>query len=353
MRNVLANWLWLLLFGALAFGFIIGGWSASKEIPPQQHAQRASTAKGGAESQPAAVSELHTQQSHTKAGDKKEPHGNAFFGWVANFFEVKLTDLLIAVFTIVLALKTSGLFAETGRLREATDKLYLAGERQLDLLEKTSAASIKVAQDSANAAKRAADIAERAAVESDRAWVTVKPEIIGPLVFEKDRIHIGIGVDLVNIGKSPATNVEVWAEFCADIVEAKSRGKEWVDVTKYNLGDFGIVLFPNELRREDWLEVEFPTAAFLKNIADAKSRANERAKEGDENPWDASTARPAVMVNVAYRLSSSVNNRRRHTTILYEVRHKTRFHLGWDGSEGKTDLVYLELVQTFMSGQVT
>jgi hypothetical protein len=91
----------------------------------------------------------------------------------------------------------------------------------------------------------------------------------------------------------------------------------------------------------------------LKNIAGAKSRAKERAKEGDESPWDASIARAAVMVNVAYWLSSSVNSRRRHTTILYEVRHKERSHLGWDGSEGKFDLVYLELVQTFMSGQVT
>jgi hypothetical protein len=214
MRNVLANWLWLLLFGALALGFIIGGLSASKEIPHQQHAQRPSAAQGGAESQSTAISEPHAEQSSAKAGDKKEPHGNTVFGWIANFFEVKLTDLLIAIFTVVLAVKTSGLFRETAGLRSAADR------QALDMQ-----ASIKVAQDAANAAKRAADIAERAIVEGDRAWIAVKPEIIAPLVFEKDRIHIGVGVDMVNIGKSPATNVEVWAESALILLKPKARAK--------------------------------------------------------------------------------------------------------------------------------
>jgi hypothetical protein len=154
MRNVLANWLWLLLFGALAFGFIIGGWSASKEVSPQQHALRGSAAQGSSEPRSTAISEAHTEQNSAKADDKKEPHGGTFLGWISNFFEVKLTDLLIAIFTVVLALETSGLFRETAGLRE------LAAEQSRDMKD-----SIKAVQRNADAAFQA--------IASDRAWITV------------------------------------------------------------------------------------------------------------------------------------------------------------------------------------
>jgi hypothetical protein len=60
---------------------------------------------------------------------------------------------------------------------------------------------------------------------------------------------------------------------------------------------------------------------------------------------------PGIMVCATYRLAGS--HKPRHTVILYEVRHIDDKHMGWDGSEGETGLVYLKLVQTLMSGQVT
>ena len=148
MRNILVNWIWLLLFCALAFGFIIGGWSASKDISPQQHAEQASAAQGRTEPRSANVSESRAEQEQTKAGDKKEPHGGTVFGWISNFFEVKLTDLLIAIFTVVLAVKTSGLFRETAGLRE------LASEQSRDMK-----ASINAAEKAADAATLSAKAA--------------------------------------------------------------------------------------------------------------------------------------------------------------------------------------------------
>lgn len=70
MRSLIANWIWLLIFVAFVFGFAVGGWSAD--------------------------------------GEK-----NSVLPWIANFFELKLTDAVIALFTVVLAVKTSGLFVET------------------------------------------------------------------------------------------------------------------------------------------------------------------------------------------------------------------------------------------------
>jgi hypothetical protein len=77
-------------------------------------------------------------------------------------------------------------------LRQSTDRLWDAGERQLALLADTSAAqsrdmeeSIKASTASAKAANRSAEVAERALVATDRAWISIAAEIIGPLTFDE------------------------------------------------------------------------------------------------------------------------------------------------------------------------
>src|SRR5437588_11887098 len=80
----------------------------------------------------------------------------AFLGKMAgehpNEFIIALSAIATAIFTCVLALRTSGLFKETAGLREETAALVKLAEQQaIDMR-----ASIKVAQDAAKAAAKSA-----------------------------------------------------------------------------------------------------------------------------------------------------------------------------------------------------
>jgi hypothetical protein len=156
----------------------------------------------------------------------------------------------------------------------------------------------KAAKVSADAAMKSAVVAENALIATDRAWISIEAEIIAPLVFEKDRIHIGIGFGMTNIGSSPATHVGIWAELCADMPEAREQGRKAANRTALGLLDFGVVVFPKEVERGDWWEMEMPTPVFMQSISAARVRAKERGD--DESEW--STTWPCVMACATYRL---------------------------------------------------
>lgn len=264
----------------------------------------------------------------------------------ANTFLESHDKSVVGGFTIVLAISTIGLWL-------ATNKLWAAGERQLNLLEQTSAAqsrdmqaSIKVAQDSAKAAKRSAEFAEAAIVATDRAWISITPKVIGPLVFGKDSITIDVGFNIENIGRSPATHVQFWAELCCDVIEAREKGEEAARVYGSSILNFGRVMFPSDPWEYNQLEMAMETVHFMRVIEDAKARAAED-KDAD---WDGSRAYPAISACVTYRLAGS--HKSHHTMVLFEIASlEKKDSLGWDGSEGTTDLIYLKLIQTFLSGQ--
>jgi hypothetical protein len=296
------------------------------------------------------ISPEHDQQAADHHDKKYCPAfhtGAAFIFEKVDSFLERHDKSVVGGFTIVLAISTIGLWL-------ATNKLWAAGEKQFGLLSESAAAqsrdmqaSIKAANDSAKAANRSAKVAEEALIAADRAWVSIEAEPIAPLVFEKDRIHVGVGIDLTNVGKSPATHLEVTSELCFDVIEAKNKGDEAAERSRYSFFDFGVVLFPSETEKRDALELEMPAETFRQNIVAAKARA---VSDGDSE-LDWSTSHPAIMVCATYRLAGS--KKRRHTVIVYELRRIDAPVLGWDGSEGETNLVLLKLVQTFMSGQVT
>jgi hypothetical protein len=250
------------------------------------------------------------------------------------------TDRWLMIFTGAVALFTLLLVG-------ATVMLYFAGEKQLRLASETGKRQSDEMQKSIAAANRSATVAENALIAADRAWISIRAEIIAPLVFEKDRVHIGVRFFLTNIGKSPATHVDMWAELCPEIIEAREIGRKAMERAQLRLFDFGVVLFLGETENRDWLEMEMSVDGFRKQITDAKIRAKERGE--DESEW--SKERPAIMACATYRLAGS--SKPRHTVILFEVRHTDDKHLGWDGSVSETPRGHLKLVQTFMSGQVT
>jgi hypothetical protein len=190
MRTLVANWLWLLVFSAFALGFIVGGASALNEAPTQQHAERPNIANNGTEGKPPTISQAHAEQETPKA----EAHEKqSAWSWISSFFELKLTDVIIAIFTVVLAVKTSGLFVETAGLRSAADK------QSLDMQE-----SIAVAKRSADAAQKAAEIAEKSLSNTERAFVFMKYMYASP-IYAPNKLVVGWDFHVVweNSGSSP------------------------------------------------------------------------------------------------------------------------------------------------------
>jgi hypothetical protein len=252
--------------------------------------------------------------------------------------------LWLMVFTGILALATIGLGG-------ATLGLYWTGEKQIDLIEKNSVAqardmqaSIDAATKSSNAANRSAAAAEQALVSSDRAWITVEAEIIGPLVFDKDELRIMIGFDLINRGRSPATNVQFFAELCADLVEAGSQAEKIARLPTYSMLDFGVILFPDQRSSQRNIPLSMKVADFKANMVST----SEALRAADPDAEEVVSRRPAIMAGVTYRLPG--DRRSRHTVILFEIEHRKDSHPGWDGREGETDLTYLRLAQNFMGG---
>jgi hypothetical protein len=108
---------------------------------------------------------------------------------------------VVAGFTIVLAISTIGLWL-------ATNNLWEAGERQLELLAKTSAAQTRDMEASINAANEANQLNRQNASADRRPWLAItnidvhlmKPSSGGML-------DITFSYSVENFGKTPATRV--------------------------------------------------------------------------------------------------------------------------------------------------
>jgi hypothetical protein len=141
---------------------------------------------GGVEIQP--IHDTETTQPHKKNADER------ITDWLG---DVRLTDLLIVIFTGVLAWKTSGRYTETAALRTAAD------EQRQEMLR-----SIRAAEISANAATLAAhalQVIERAqlveAILSNNFWAALRG-IENPFAT----------LSIKNYGKTPATIIDVVGE---------------------------------------------------------------------------------------------------------------------------------------------
>src|ERR1700722_10712155 len=126
------------LFGCFLTGFCFAVWIASHKPPSEQRYKEANETQRHAEPiAPTAATDAnmaHTDGDRHRSADEKK--------WFTDFFEIKLTDLLIAIFTGVLAWKTAGLFRETAGLRNAADKQQADLLRSIEAAEKSAEAAI-------------------------------------------------------------------------------------------------------------------------------------------------------------------------------------------------------------------
>jgi hypothetical protein len=86
------------------------------------------------------------------AANEAENNGGEF--WAA-----KLTDWLLAVFTLLLVFFTARLYYATAGLRDSTDKLWVASERQMALIDRNAAEQADDMKASIEQARRGADAA--------------------------------------------------------------------------------------------------------------------------------------------------------------------------------------------------
>jgi hypothetical protein len=136
---------------------------------------------------PQSDSDTKSRQHHKKNAEDK------LVDWLSGFVDVRATDILIVIFTAVLATKTSGLYRETSAMRQ------LADQQRCDAFR-----SVKATEIAATAALKSADVSERTLAVLERPWILVK--IYVGLLRPTDRPTSWWHVKFVicNYGRMPA-----------------------------------------------------------------------------------------------------------------------------------------------------
>jgi hypothetical protein len=142
---------------------------------------------------------------------------------------------VVGGFTIVLAISTIGLWL-------ATNRLWFAGERQLELLAKT-------------ASDQSRDM-EKSLIAANRPWIKVEIRVGGPIVYNVNGANFTLQYVLTNIGHSPAVNVHVSPRVIFPVLsmEAESKFNPRAELEKIIAAEkarsgpsfFGHSLFPEE-----------------------------------------------------------------------------------------------------------
>jgi hypothetical protein len=150
--------------------------------------------------QDSAIGAVHLKSGKdTKAAQNhKENADEMTLNWLS---DVKPTDLLIAIFTGVLAWKTSGLFNETRKLRET------ANDQRMDMLR------------SIQAAEKSAAIAERALTELEGPFVVV--DIIKSGLDFGSEDTATLEYVFRNYGRTPASILEIYSNIAFIDVNSK------------------------------------------------------------------------------------------------------------------------------------
>ncbi len=307
------------------------------QVQGQQGAERSQKANdSGTEAHRAAITPSAGLPTTDHQNQGSEQH-KTFWEWVAGFFsEVNFADVAIATFTGMLWWSTRALWRETRRLAEGADD-------QSNKME----ASIAVAEKAAKAATASASVAEKALIATDRPWIAIEYEAVGPLIFGKNKITTNVRFRLRNIGKSPATNVILFAEMHPDVGVAKiqiSNSMRGFSPGTGSLMGWGNVIFPNTFI-ESTREFEMDRQAFLGRIAEIAAMPIDEAP--DVPPAAPYThSHPGLNALVYYGLPNAPNKRAKHTMMILEILAADN-PLGFDGSECEVAVSQLSLEQSF------
>ena len=139
-------------------------------------------------SAPASYPNEQHSPAETKAKDQTEKEHS-----LSGFVRFMLPDA-ISIFTFWLVLATAG--------------LGIIAIYQISFLRRGEQISANTAQ----AAKDSADAAKNALIATQRAWIRPKLSITSPLTFDQNGASTAVGVEVVNVGNTPALSVtpHIW-----------------------------------------------------------------------------------------------------------------------------------------------
>ncbi|WP_316395019.1 hypothetical protein [Bradyrhizobium sp. 33ap4] len=195
------------------------------------------------EAQPAKSEQQHAVSGRPAGQQEQHAEGHQKGSWYDTFLN-HTPDWFVALFTALLTFVTYRLVSTTGDLRASTDRLWEAGERQIELSRETADAQSRDMRASIGAAREANRIGADALHASQRAWLNEETIADSDLVWNQTGCELIIKTNVKNIGTVPAQDVVVDAK-----IVAIKRG-----VRDYTISDaideppskaMGQLLFPN------------------------------------------------------------------------------------------------------------
>jgi hypothetical protein len=192
--------------------------TASQQIPSEQQNHRANTAERNAGPiKSAALDQSHPAEQTAQRKTKQQQAAHGVKEFFIGFLEIKLTDLVIAVFTIVLGIKTAGLFRETSGLRDAAEKQRIDTLRAIGATELAADA----AQASAETAKEQVAITKMSVIDLERAYLAIYPSQITTDFIPKntdryinsDPLQVSVVFRMHNTGRTGANVRKIYGVF--------------------------------------------------------------------------------------------------------------------------------------------
>jgi hypothetical protein len=186
----------------------------------------------GERSQNAIDTPADTQPSRNQARGAQNKHQERRSYFKRFFYETKVTDWLLALFTLGLVVYTS--------------ELVRVASRQTQILTTTDAALAEAAQAAKDANKLNAAVL--------RPWISIKTQVISDLIFTEPEGRVSFKHELRNTGRSPATHIIIREElYLFGSAEKSVEAQKVVCGSIRNMQasrlTIGYVLFPGDVLR--------------------------------------------------------------------------------------------------------
>lgn len=170
----------------------------------------------------------NSKRESNKDAERRTEEGSEYGVFIGR--RLKITDFLLALFTLFLVMVGIGQGIFLYRTDQGTHK-------------------------AADAAKKSADVAQNTLIATQRPWISVKIELVSPLRFSEKDVKATFRFTLKNVGVSPANNVYVDPLLVPTFgepgealqkLQADYRGRKLTDV---QIG--GLSLFPGDFETEN------------------------------------------------------------------------------------------------------
>jgi hypothetical protein len=223
---------------------------------------------------------------------------------VAEFFDVH-NWLIGALFAGLVTLFTWRLWQATAGLKDSTDKLWRAGDRQMELIEASAAEQSRDMLASIAAAVEANRINSEGFDASQRAWVSAECVTASDFVWDKAGGHLTIETTVKNIGSAPAQDVNIQVKIYA-MTKSRMEGRIAEVMNEPLSTAVGHLLFPNG-------DVAPNTKLTL-----TREQIDEFMSQSDSN----NSLRKDVTINVAVivRYLSTMDRREARTIKFYDLK---------------------------------